>query len=141
MYTIEEKGGKVVLEDGDGLCIARFDTWGEAAGWIAGQRERLIEEKVDLESRVEAAGQERNRLARVLRHAKMAAEDEVNPPKLTRHEAERARKKLDTLDGKGPGGKLNFAYGDGYFAVSIKREFGMPVEDLRKEVDRVLGTR
>jgi len=49
---------------------------------------------------------------------------------------DRANDLLDALEGKGAGGKLNYAYADGYFAKHLERMFGMPLERLRKELGR-----
>lgn len=65
----------------------------------------------------------------------------VEEPLLTRWRAKEAREDLKKLDGEGPGGKLNSAYGDGYFAVSLKKKYGVDsIDELRREVDRVLGS-
>lgn len=46
-----------------------------------------------------------------------------------------AIKDLDTLNGYGPGGRLNPACGDGYFSNSLIRQYGMSIEELEKKVE------
>jgi len=47
----------------------------------------------------------------------------------------RARDMLAMLDGKAPYNTMsNICWGDAYFGMSIEREFGMTIEDLRKKV-------
>lgn len=41
---------------------------------------------------------------------------------------------LDALKGRGPGGQLNHAYADGYFANSLERKYGKTIDELVKEV-------
>jgi len=51
----------------------------------------------------------------------------------------RANDLLDALEGKGPGGKMNYAYADGYFAKHLEKMYGMTVDELRRELGRKGG--
>jgi hypothetical protein len=53
---------------------------------------------------------------------------------LTHAELMEARDMLNILNGKGAGGMLNYAAGDPYYAKSIERKFGMPVEELHRHL-------
>jgi len=45
------------------------------------------------------------------------------------------KQKLDKLDGKPPyDTPSNHCYGDSYYAKSLEREYGAPIEELRKKV-------
>jgi len=46
-----------------------------------------------------------------------------------------ATKDLDVLHGYGPGGRMNPAAGDGYFANSLIRKWGMSIPELEEAVD------
>lgn len=70
------------------------------------------------------------------RMASEAAALATPAPRPRKDRIERIREKLDALNGRGPGGKNNYAYGDGYFASSIEREFGASIEELAAEVRR-----
>lgn len=49
----------------------------------------------------------------------------------------KARDMLDKLDGRTPyDGPENIVRNDGYFALQIEREFGVPLKELRKAVGR-----
>ncbi len=46
-----------------------------------------------------------------------------------------ATRDLDTLNGYGPGGSMNPAAGDGYFANSLERKWSMSIRELEKAAD------
>ena len=55
---------------------------------------------------------------------------------MTEKEKEKARNKIRMLEGLPPyNTPSNICYGDGYFAQSIIREYGMSIEELKKKVD------
>ena len=50
-------------------------------------------------------------------------------------EKEKARDKIRMLEGRPPhNSPSNPCYGDGYFATSIERDYGMSISDLKKKV-------
>lgn len=47
---------------------------------------------------------------------------------------EKLKAELDIFDGNGPGGKMNYAYADGYYQNYLEDKYGRPIEELRKIV-------
>lgn len=61
--------------------------------------------------------------------------DTTPDPRVPSYLHSEAVKMLDILHGHGPGGRMNYAYADGYYALSIEKKFGLSVDQLKRAVN------